>query len=49
MKASWNENTEGQKQCVGLQEGTLSYTQQLQKTISSFTDKSSTDMKKYYP
>ena len=39
----------GQKLCVGLQEDTLSFTQQLQKTVSSFTDKCSTDMKKYYP
>jgi hypothetical protein len=49
MKASWNENMKGQKQCVGLQEGILSYTQQLQETISSFTDKYSIDMKNYYP
>ena len=34
---------------MGLQEGTLSYTQQLQKTVSSFTDKCSTDMNNYYP
>jgi hypothetical protein len=40
LKASWNETTKGQKLCMGLQEVTVSYTQQLQKTVSSFTDKS---------
>jgi hypothetical protein len=34
MKASGNENTKGQKLCMGRQECTLSYTQQSQKTVS---------------